>query len=725
MATIKLVEIIGTTRYIVSVNDTNVKINLWKGGYDKLEKFIQECEKVLLEKDFQKISRFLVEYGPNAPSTFCILSEFVFKNHFMTCFSEFGKTFMEQGRHFFAIKFCNLINPKGSKQLRTAYKSLFETAEQYFDCQIVFVELKNAFNHCSIKRVHKIYRALHSTRFYNVTKKLEHEFESYLHHCLLKLLESNQGINYTRLHKYAISPAVISFNNQNQELQKFFTRILTDNFEKNKKIKMNLGETYWVLPYNDLQLKRIKTFDFIDFIPILRNETQWYLLYWHKKGESAKSLARRFFNIKRIMLALQRLSPNWTSFLNVSYVEVLQVFDVLSQTRTSTNKKKYKLKTIQSSISEARILFDWLKNKDKKEGLNNPFRRLRLHNIDSFVENSHYMPEEIIDQITKVIHECPVYVQRMWLIMMNTGMRVSEVIGLEENCLVFKEKENTYYLTYLPYKVLKQRRKLGLDDYQDIPITSKETVNIIKQQIAETNELRRVGKTRYIFIMYAYKTVKELVTRPSGPNVIRSINNCIERHQIKDSKGNIWHYTNQQCRKTLAVRLLSEGHSVHDVGEVLGHMEEKTTRKYYQDVDAVKIAELDRQLFEELFTTIDETVLKAFSPSELEQIKQEIMIGARETPEGHGSCLKHVSFGPCKKRSCVGCSLLLTGPQKLPKWKKLYAEQKAYIEDMIETMKNQNITDYKNYRDYQAEQHLLELYEDTINKLEKFVKERI
>jgi hypothetical protein len=161
------------------------------------------------------------------------------------------------------------------------------------------------------------------------------------------------------------------------------------------------------------------------------------------------------------------------------------------------------------------------------------------------------------------------------------------------------------------------------------------------------------------------------------------------------------------------------------VGEILGHLVEKTTSQYYQDIDTMKIAELDKQLFEQLFDTMDEDARNAFTPFEFEQLKKEIMKGSRETPEGHGSCVKHVSFGPCKKSSCVGCSLLLTGPQKLPMWRKLHLEQQSYINNMVNTMKRQGIEDYENYRDYQAEQHLLALYEDTITKIEKFIQERL
>jgi integrase len=466
-------------------------------------------------------------------------------------------------------------------------------------------------------------------------------------------------------------------------------------------------------------------FDGINFS--LRNEIQEYLLSWYQKGESGLALARRFYQIKRIAQGFQEITTDCGSFLEINYVNVLQIFDVLQQAKTDQGRQKYALKTIQTGISEARILFDWLKTRNHKETLKNPFRRLKLNNVSSFVESIQYIPDEVIEQLLNVIHECPVFVKRIWLIMMNTGIRVSEALNLKEDCLIYNDKEAKYYLNFLTHKTLKQRRRLGLDDYHSLPIMHHEIIELIRQQIEETKKLREIGSTPYIFLKVESDRVvsPKQVTRYLASQVNQTINSCIKRHQIKDKHGDIWHYSNHQCRKTVAVKLLSNGASLTDVGEILGHLVEKTTSQYYQDIDTMKIAELDKQLFEQLFDTMDEDARNAFTPFEFEQLKKEIMKGSRETPEGHGSCVKHVSFGPCKKSSCVGCSLLLTGPQKLPMWRKLHLEQQSYINNMVNTMKRQGIEDYENYRDYQAEQHLLALYEDTITKIEKFIQERL
>jgi integrase len=646
--------------------------------------------------------------------------------YFISC----GKTFLELGKFYTASEFCRRIHPR-DPGVRTKFKLLFNDAENHFIHVYVLPALQKAFAEKSIQSVHKIYKTLYFSRFFELTMdKLYDHFKSYLHFCAKRLFQSGEDFSYSRLCESAFSTK-IQQGNLNKEQRKLLIEISeyweSKYLERNSKIQIKLGQSQWNIPYVDVQRNRTISLDFDGINFSLRNEIQEYLLSWYQKGESGLALARRFYQIKRIAQGFQEITTDCGSFLEINYVNVLQIFDVLQQAKTDQGRQKYALKTIQTGISEARILFDWLKTRNHKETLKNPFRRLKLNNVSSFVESIQYIPDEVIEQLLNVIHECPVFVKRIWLIMMNTGIRVSEALNLKEDCLIYNDKEAKYYLNFLTHKTLKQRRRLGLDDYHSLPIMHHEIIELIRQQIEETKKLREIGSTPYIFLKVESDRVvsPKQVTRYLASQVNQTINSCIKRHQIKDKHGDIWHYSNHQCRKTVAVKLLSNGASLTDVGEILGHLVEKTTSQYYQDIDTMKIAELDKQLFEQLFDTMDEDARNAFTPFEFEQLKKEIMKGSRETPEGHGSCVKHVSFGPCKKSSCVGCSLLLTGPQKLPMWRKLHLEQQSYINNMVNTMKRQGIEDYKNYRDYQAEQHLLALYEDTITKIEKFIQERL
>src|SRR5699024_1720650 len=145
------------------------------------------------------------------------------------------------------------------------------------------VHLKRAFKQHSIQKVHRIYKTLFLSRFYNITSQLKDEFQSYLCLCGAELTQRNQSVSYSGLYTYAIAPSVINFVDLNQQLQEIFMEILTKSFHENKQIRMKLGNPFWVIPYHDVQLNRFNTFNFVDFTPVFKNEVQLYLMDWYKK----------------------------------------------------------------------------------------------------------------------------------------------------------------------------------------------------------------------------------------------------------------------------------------------------------------------------------------------------------------------------------------------------------------------------------------------------------
>lgn len=305
--------------------------------------------------------------------------------------------------------------------------------------------------------------------------------------------------------------------------------------------------------------------------------------------------------------------------------------------------------------------------------------------------------------------------------MMNTGIRISEAINLKEECLIYDTKDRIYYLKFIPHKTLKYRRKHGLEDYHYLPISDTSLIKIINQQIEDTRELRKISGENRIFLKNTRKGVKLY----SGAEIARAINKLIHKYSIHDRNGLLWKYTHHQCRKTVAVNLFTNGATVEEVSDWLTHLDSKATMKHYHDIELMKIAKLDAEYFNVAFDNLDSDIKNIYSPSELKNLKDEIMMGSRSTPEGHGTCIKHVSFGPCHKKKCVGCKMLITGPQKLAMWKKLYSEQQSYLDEWEKVMIENNIGDWKDYREYQAEISLLKTYDDTVQKLEKFIKERL
>ncbi|MFP7479652.1 tyrosine-type recombinase/integrase [Terribacillus saccharophilus] len=432
-----------------------------------------------------------------------------------------------------------------------------------------------------------------------------------------------------------------------------------------------------------------------------------------------KALYKRVHAITTIIKHFAELPYNVDSIFNINYYHLLHLLDHLQQLKKADGQRYFKLPYIYNLYQQAGQFLDWYIEKIDSEQ-SNPFSEIKMPNIKSFSKSTNYIPEEVIEKIEKVMHELPDMYQNAWTIMMNTGLRFSDIQAITSSCITFDEEIGTNLFTYLNTKMESQRILSGESKYHTIPV-SDIVVEAVENQKQLTSDLRLVADTDKIFVtINRHSEVVEFVGRP----LATSINRLIKKYNIFDENKNPFHYTNHQCRKTVIVDLLSKGHSLRKVADYINHSE-RTSARYYRDVEAKKIADLDHKMFQELFEeTISEEVKDTYNTVEKQALFKEIQLGSRETPEGHGTCVKHVSFGPCHKKKCVGCKMLISGPQKLPKWYHLYREQEKYLKELEEEYKNSGIENYQEYRDYQQESHLLNVYVNTIEKIENFAKRR-
>ncbi|WP_336992029.1 site-specific integrase [Bacillus toyonensis] len=504
-------------------------------------------------------------------------------------------------------------------------------------------------------------------------------------------------------------------------MQPIFQQLESYLIEKLKTHRYSFSNDIWLIVDINIQIPMIRKLDWTFLHGIVKVELKEYIHSYIQMGENVRGIARRFRHIQMLGAALHKLQYNkYLSLLDIDVIQVQQIIDILQKIHSKIGMN-YNIKTIQSCISECRLLFDWIVKKKENSYIENPFRAMVLHNVDAFSESVTYIPEEVINALKEKLSELAPFVQYAWTIMMNTGIRISEVINLKEECLIYDTKDRIYYLKFIPHKTLKYRRKHGLEDCHYLPISDASLIKIINQQIEDTRELRKISGENRIFLKNTTKGIKLY----SGAEIARAINKLIHKYSIRDRDGLLWKYTHHQCRKTVAVNLLTNGATVEEVSDWLTHLDSKATMKYYHDIELMKIAKLDAEYFNIAFDNLDSDIKNIYSSSELKHLKDEIMMGSRNTPEGHGTCIKHVSFGPCHKKKCVGCKMLITGPQKLAMWKKLYSEQQSYLDEWEKVMIENNIGDWKEYREYQAEISLLKTYDDTIQKLEKFIKERL
>jgi integrase len=568
------------------------------------------------------------------------------------------------------------------------------------------------------------------TFFHICMNDFKEEYVKYLWHCANDFIEArfitdgwSNLLNYSligSMDRYNPTLSIADYFKKNDNIFKTVSLdIYQRQLEECKNWKYQFDSDEWKVYYTHLHSIHCKTYDFSSFNRTMKIEVKKYIQSLFSTRVSYRHITSSLSFIKIGLSELNQLPyKDIESFLDINYLHVYHLFTHVQTVKDQDGERKYHLSYIRKMFTDMKLFFDWLlEYMYPNSDISNPFERITFNNTPAYSESTKYIPEEVIEQMEDKLGELPEFVQNTWTIMMNTGMRISDVLVLEENCLHYDKEKQLMILRYIPFKIRNMRNDLGLDPYHEIPV-KQAVVDAIQSQIELSKEWRFTVNTKYIFI----NKKNNIITQYHPQTTAEWINKILDKYDIKDNLGERFYYTNHQCRKTLAVELYSNGATIEDVATFLAQGE-RTAGTYYKDIQLKKIIELDAQHFEKMFDHIISPEIKnAYSEEEKQSLIQEFKLGARETPEGHGTCVKHISLGPCQKKSCVGCKMLLTGPQKLPKWYKLYREQQDYIEEIEQQYKEKNITDYQNYREYQREKHLLQIYENTINHTEAFAR---
>ncbi|MEC3543393.1 site-specific integrase, partial [Bacillus thuringiensis] len=494
-----------------------------------------------------------------------------------------------------------------------------------------------------------------------------------------------------------------------QEIHDYITSNFTDQCDFNNDL--------WLIGEKLNQNKRLQfstyQLDFSSLNGPLKSATKDYLFYLRSQHHLGRRIQKDLAHIKVVasqLLLITDFSVTSAHQINSHHVQHLLLH--FQQLKKENGDKTYALGTIRQMFTTWKMFFDWLIDREFYNITNNPFRKITFHNVANHSKSTEHIPENVIEFLKEKMHELPPYTQNIWTILINTGMRISEAMGLKEDCLEFNSEYESYILEYTPSKDTSNK------DKHRIPIPNA-VVQAINNQKQLSRKIRLESKSSLLFIKKNTTGGHYGITSLRTQTISDQINNLLKKYNITKLDGEIFKYRQHMCRKTKIMEMLEQGFNIREIADYINHSDEDTTQKYYSEMNLEKIAQLDALMFEKIFEqTLDREIQQQYNLQEKEALFKEIKLGTRETPEGHGHCVKHVSFGPCHKKKCVGCRLLITGPQKLPMWYKLYNEQKEYIKQLESEFQNNKIENFKEHRSYQSEINLLNLYWDTIKKVE-------
>lgn len=190
-----------------------------------------------------------------------------------------------------------------------------------------------------------------------------------------------------------------------------------------------------------------------------------------------------------------------------------------------------------------------------------------------------FIPDEVLAEINRALDtEDNPYLKYGIQILECTGMRIGDLLLLRTDC-IGENAMGDYTISWFDHK---NRRSM---DELPVPKKCAEAVNAL---IAFTHSVREDAEESDRDYLFIYKpklgTNKTPIVKVSRQVFTKWCHVFCEKHDIRDSGGNIYCLTTHKFRRTLATDMLSKGANLNVVKEALGHTDPSTTKKHYADI---------------------------------------------------------------------------------------------------------------------------------------------
>lgn len=297
-----------------------------------------------------------------------------------------------------------------------------------------------------------------------------------------------------------------------------------------------------------------------------------------------------------------------------------------------------------------------------------------------------YIPDDVIAQINAALpNEENPYIKYGIIILLSTGIRISELLNLEIDC-VSPHLLNGYTLTVYDFKNRRQRRR--------IPI-NPECADAVAGLADITAELRVTTEEPISKLLLLYNQRCHGTVTAVGYETFRKwLNGCtdrgrhypgfMERHSIVGSDGEIYKIKTQQFRKTVATDMFSKNVDLKVIQSFLSHKNPGTTKRYYadsKDIDRAKVFE--RAGIIGSVGRVDSSIIA--DESERLWFDENKSKGAKMCD---GYCTKPIIDGEICERlashqKCYTCSRYITTPEYLQEHKAHLAELEVQLTNNI------------------------------------------
>lgn len=391
----------------------------------------------------------------------------------------------------------------------------------------------------------------------------------------------------------------------------------------------------------------------------IRNEVKQYikqrLIANHKFSLSTAQLYITF--LPSFINLICELEPTWNDFKGLEryhiekYLEWLNIYVKENLTQKNSNPQQYivmSLKHIKSFLSDIQI----------REYDIAPIKNVRILILPSDkptvkkkpYDQIDYVPDTVLEQLFENINNLHKEVIPIVWTMSKTGLRISDTLGLKQDCLI--KLNNKFWIETDIEKTYVKGHRIPIDD---------ELANILAVLInkAKVNSNQDNNLENYIFVRYRGKRKG----KPYGQGWIgQKLNNFAIDFNITDEIGNRYHFKNHAFRHSYAIKMLNGGADILTVQELLAHASPEMTMRYARLLDETKRKVFDKAIKQGVFSFDESAKLKEENNGEipvnvLDMLWANHKLNAIDTP--YGTCLQRTN-GKCqfaKQPPCLTCNV--------------------------------------------------------------------
>ncbi|HEY7417700.1 MAG TPA: tyrosine-type recombinase/integrase, partial [Ktedonobacteraceae bacterium] len=260
------------------------------------------------------------------------------------------------------------------------------------------------------------------------------------------------------------------------------------------------------------------------------------------------------------------------------------------------------------------------------------------------------IPEEVLFQLRQHLNELPTTLLRMVTILLECGMRISELCTLSIDCLKHDDRHEWYLTSYLW-----KRRKDHL-----VPLVNQTVVGTIQAQQAEIRD--QWGQS----CLYLFPRPSSYERPFSQSTFWQGLNTWALKAGICDQSGKLYHFTSHQFRHTVGMRLINDDVPIETISRLFGHASARMTERYARKRMQTIREDLLRAGLKHKTINFQGQVVKG-DPEANRLEPQLLRKGIRGQTLPVGGCGRAVVMGPCDHANkCLTCVFWLTATEDLP-----------------------------------------------------------